>query len=75
MGSLRSLNKKKRKSSPSKTGKPSVIIEPTPRHGHPGKNWFEAAVVYAPYLPLFVTDASPQEYSGDEVIIEGILVM
>jgi hypothetical protein len=32
---------------------PSVIYA-----GYRGANWFESAVVYAPYLPLFVTDTA-----------------
>ena len=35
------------------------VISPTSIYaGYRGGNWFESAVVYAPYLPLFVTDTA-----------------
>ena len=35
------------------------VVSPTSIYaGYRGGNWFESAVVYAPYLPLFVTDTA-----------------
>ena len=35
------------------------VVSPTTIYaGYRGGNWFESAVVYAPYLPLFVTDTA-----------------
>lgn len=35
------------------------VVSPTKIYaGYRGANWFESAVVYAPYLPLFVTDTA-----------------